>query len=244
MTFTGTQANVNNALDGLSTCGTLNYNGPDTITFTVDDQGFTGTGGARATRTRSAITVNPVNDAPSFVKGPDQTGIQNQTADGSSNPQTVNPWATSISTGGGAAESGQTVHFDVTNDNPTLFSLQPAVSPSGVLTYTPDTAQRGTATVSVTAIDDGGTANGGDDTSGIDLHDHHHLPRARRRERPRDGEHGDYAATSASRSTSRRASACSPTTLASAATSAATARPPRPSRRRSGSPPRRPTVAP
>jgi hypothetical protein len=39
------------------------------------------------------------------------------------------------------------------------------VAPDGTLTYTPTLTLLGTATVTVKAVDDGGTANGGNDTS-------------------------------------------------------------------------------
>jgi VCBS repeat-containing protein len=65
MTFTGTLANVNTALSGASYLGTLNYNGPDTITLVVSDQGNTGSGGAKSDTDTIDLTVNPVNDNPS-----------------------------------------------------------------------------------------------------------------------------------------------------------------------------------
>jgi hypothetical protein len=46
-----------------------------------------------------------------------------------------------------------------------LFSAPPAVSSNGTLTYTPAFLAVGTATVTVRAVDSGGTANGGVDTS-------------------------------------------------------------------------------
>ena len=46
-----------------------------------------------------------------------------------------------------------------------LFSAQPQISSSGTLTYTPALNANGTATVTVTAKDSGGTANGGVDAS-------------------------------------------------------------------------------
>jgi len=42
--------------------------------------------------------------------------------------------------------------------------VQPRVSPTGTLTYTPKALALGTATVTVTPVDSGGTANGGQDT--------------------------------------------------------------------------------
>ncbi len=66
---------------------------------------------------------------------------------------------------GPANESAQTVSFTVTNNNNGLFSAQPAIAPNGTLTFTPAPDQNGQATVTVTSVDDGGTANGGVNTS-------------------------------------------------------------------------------
>ncbi len=105
----------------------------------------------------------PVNDAPSFLKGPDQNGVANRDAGGQAVPYTVDPWATAISAG--PDEAGQQLTFETTNDDNSLFDVQPGVSPTGALTYTPNPDAEGTATVTVVLTDDGGTANGGDDTS-------------------------------------------------------------------------------
>jgi hypothetical protein len=129
-----------------------NYNGSDSFTYTVSD-GNGGTDTADVT-----ITVIPVNDPPSFTAGGDQTVLEDSGA------QTFPNWATAISAGPGD-EAGQTVSFVLTNDNPALFSSQPAISPSGTLTFTPAANAFGTATVTVFLTDNGGIANGGDDTS-------------------------------------------------------------------------------
>ena len=74
-------------------------------------------------------------------------------------------WATAISAGP-ADEAGQTLTFNVTNNtNPALFSVRPAVAATGTLTYTPAANAVGTATITLTLQDNGGTANGGVDTS-------------------------------------------------------------------------------
>jgi fibronectin-binding autotransporter adhesin len=62
-------------------------------------------------------------------------------------------------------EAGQTVTFSVENDNPALFTVPPAISTAGTLTYTVNASASGSATVTVTAQDNGGTDNGGVDTS-------------------------------------------------------------------------------
>src|SRR5207249_8005808 len=104
------------------------------------------------------ITVNPVNDIPSFTKGADQTVNEDSGA------HTALGWATNLSKGT-ANESGQTLDFIVSNNNNGLFSSQPAISATGTLTYTPATEANGFATVTVQIHDNGGTANGGVDTS-------------------------------------------------------------------------------
>ena len=80
--------------------------------------------------------------------------------------QTVTGWATGISPGGGSDESSQVLNFIVTNNNNSLFSVQPAIdATTGTLTYTPASNGNGSATVTVMLQDNGGTANGGVDTS-------------------------------------------------------------------------------
>jgi CSLREA domain-containing protein len=105
-----------------------------------------------------AFTVSPVNDAPSFTKGADQTAAED------AGPQTVSSWATGISPG--PNESSQAVSFQVTADsNAALFSTAPAVDSSGTLTYTTAPNANGSANITLVAKDDGGTTNGGQDTS-------------------------------------------------------------------------------
>ncbi|MGJ0485597.1 MAG: PxKF domain-containing protein, partial [Methylomicrobium sp.] len=136
-----------------------NANGSATITLTLSDDGGTANGGVDTSAPQTfTITVNAVNDVPSFTKGADQSVLVNAGA------QTVTPWATNLSVGP-ANESGQTLNFIVSNDNNSLFSVQPSIAPDGTLTYTPALNAAGTATVTVQIHDDGGTANDGVDTS-------------------------------------------------------------------------------
>ena len=64
MMFTGTVTNVNAALATVNYLGNANYSGSDTLTISVDDQGNTGSGGAKTDSKSIAITVAAVNDAP------------------------------------------------------------------------------------------------------------------------------------------------------------------------------------
>jgi hypothetical protein len=129
-----------------------NFFGTDVFTYTVTDGGTTST----ATVT---VTVTGVNDIPSFLKG------ANQTAPEDAGPQTVAGWATAVSKGA-PNESAQTLTFTTFNTNNSLFSAPPAVNATtGDLTYTSAPNANGSATVFVFLSDDGGTANGGQDTS-------------------------------------------------------------------------------
>jgi hypothetical protein len=73
-------------------------------------------------------------------------------------------WAAGSATGP-ADESAQSVTFTVSNNNPGLFTVQPTIAANGTLSYTPTLLAIGTATVTVRAVDNGGSANGGSDTS-------------------------------------------------------------------------------
>ena len=114
---------------------------------------------ASATRSYALSVILKVNAVPSFTKG------LNQVTRPAAVVNTVANWATNISQGAG--DSGQFVDFIVSNDNPSLFSVQPAITANGTLTYTPAASMPGKATVSVKIHDDGGTTNGGVDTSAV-----------------------------------------------------------------------------
>jgi hypothetical protein len=152
-----------NVAPAVSPNGTLTFTPKPGATGTVnvtvrahDDGGFTNGGVDTSAPQTFTITLTGINKAPSFTKGANQTVLEDAVA------QTVN-WATNINAGSG--ESGQQVNFVVTNNNALLFSAAPAVSPTGVLTYTLAPNANGSATVTVVARDDGGTAAGGKDAS-------------------------------------------------------------------------------
>ena len=132
---------------------TADFNGADSFTYRALDALSDPSNVATVT-----ITVDPVNDAPSFAKGADQPVLED------AGPQSAAGWATAISAGP-PDESGQVVAFEISsNTNPGLFSAGPAVAPNGTLTFTPALDANGVATVGVEATDDGGT-DGGADTS-------------------------------------------------------------------------------
>ncbi|MFO1349403.1 MAG: hypothetical protein U1F68_01440 [Gammaproteobacteria bacterium] len=118
-----------------------------------------GIGGFSSATLTLQTSVTAVNDVPSFTKGPNQTDNED------AGVQTVSTWATNLSRGP-VNEVGQTLSFQATgNTNAALFAVAPAVSPSGTLSYTPAANANGSATISLVIKDNGGTTNGGVDTS-------------------------------------------------------------------------------
>ena len=126
------------------------YFGTDSFTYEAFD-------GAAATSATVTITITAVNDPPSFTSGGDVS------ASAAGGPQSQ-AWATNISDGPG--ESGQTLTFDASIGPADLvfFTTAPSIAPDGTLSYTPS-GLTGSVTVTVRLSDDGGTANGGSDTS-------------------------------------------------------------------------------
>src|SRR6185312_13166378 len=137
-----------------------NFNGFSNFTVKLHDNGGTANGGVDTSAIQTfRLTSNFVNDAPIFTAGSDQTVNENAPA------QTVTNWATGISPGPGSNESGQTLTFTTSNNNASLFAVAPSVNPAtGALTYTPALNAFGSASVTVTLHDNGGTANGGVDS--------------------------------------------------------------------------------
>jgi hypothetical protein len=143
----------------LASNGTLSFTPANdangTATITVVLQG----GGGSSAAQRFVITVNPVNQPPSFTAGPDETVAED------SGPQTFTGWATNVSAGP-ANEQSQGLTFIVTgNSNSGLFSTPPAISAGGTLTFTSAHDANGSALITVVLKDTGGTDNGGVDTS-------------------------------------------------------------------------------
>ncbi len=148
--------------------GTLSYtpapdaNGSATVGVRLTDDGGAADGGLDASGDQAfSITVSPVNDPPTFTPGADQSASED------AGPQAVPGWASDIHAGPADEDATQVVAFAVVgNDNPDLFAVQPAIDgSSGALTYRPATNATGSATITTVAIDDGGVADGGGDTS-------------------------------------------------------------------------------
>ena len=67
MTFTGSRTDINNALNGLVYTPTAGYNGSASLQIVTNDQGNTGSGGAKTDTDTINITVNPNNPVISNV---------------------------------------------------------------------------------------------------------------------------------------------------------------------------------
>ncbi len=128
-----------------------NFTGTASFTYRADDAALNS---PPATVT---LTVDPANETPSFVRGADQIVAAD------AGVTVVTEWATAISQGSG--ETDQLVDFIVANSDNSIFSVQPVLSADGTLTYAIAAGASGAATVSVSIHDNGGTANGGADTS-------------------------------------------------------------------------------
>ncbi|MBM3822127.1 MAG: tandem-95 repeat protein [Verrucomicrobia bacterium] len=145
--------------------GTLRFavaegrSGSTTVLIRLIDDAGTANGGVNASDpVLLEISVLGVNQAPSFVKGPDVSVLEDS---GSSR---LVRWATYLRMGP-ASESGQRGIFLLSNSNPEWFEDAPALDAEGTLTFKPAPNAFGVATLSLRLRDDGGTANGGQDTS-------------------------------------------------------------------------------
>jgi Dockerin type I domain/Bacterial Ig domain len=146
-----------------NTTGTLsftpatNQSGTATITVRVQDSGGTANGGVNATTRTFSVTVVPVNDPPTLNTIANPAAILEDTTAA----QTVNL----AGIGAGPGET-QTLTVTATSSNTALIP-NPTVnytSPNatGSLSYTPVANQFGSATITVTVRDNGGTTPGVD----------------------------------------------------------------------------------
>jgi hypothetical protein len=136
--------------------------GAATFTLTAQDDGGTANQGTDTSLPKTiTITVNAVNDAPSF------TASNPPAVDENAGAQTVPNWVASFNPG--PNESAQTVlQYIVTDVSPSaLFSVPPAVAANGTLTYAPAPHMAGVATFSVAVQDSGGTAKGTDTSAAL-----------------------------------------------------------------------------
>jgi VCBS repeat-containing protein len=124
-----------------------------TLTFKVVDAR-----GAESNTATVEFRITAVNDAPSFT-------LAATTVAATKNSPLVTRAGFALNLNTGAPNEAQTLTFTVSNSNTALFSQQPAIASNGTLTFTPAKSKSGSATVTVILRDNGGTLNGGVDTS-------------------------------------------------------------------------------
>lgn len=136
-----------------------NQVGTATVTVTVRDNGGTAQGSIDSTTRSFTVTVTPVNDRPTLDV------IANLAID-ENDPVQVLPLSGIAA--GPADETGQVITVSAMSSRPDLTGVPlvtyTSAQSSGVLSVTPVANASGTATIVVTVRDNGGTANGGQDT--------------------------------------------------------------------------------
>jgi gliding motility-associated-like protein len=155
----------------ITDAGTLSYqvvsntNGTATYSVILRDNGSgVGLHDNESSPIVFTLTVNNVNDAPSFTKGVDINILED------AGLQLLNNWATDILKGGGSDESGQALNFITSiqvNSGNLVFAQGPDISDNGSLSFalSPDTF--GQADISVTLLDDGATTPPNNNSSSV-----------------------------------------------------------------------------
>src|SRR5688572_13116442 len=178
MVFTGTLADVNAALNGLSYTPTANFNGAALLTLTTNDQGSTGSGGALNDSDSVSITITAVNDAPiNIVPGAQSVAEDTPLVFSSGNGNQIsvsdvdaasglaqvslsiaNGTLTLAGTGGLTFTTG-----DGTADTSMVFTgtLADVNAALNGLSYTPTANFNGAALLTLTTNDQGSTGSGG-----------------------------------------------------------------------------------
>jgi hypothetical protein len=151
---------LNQALDELTFRPATNFYGAQNIRLTVSDMGSEGKGGAQVSTAVFTVQITPVNDPPSFTAVPEGT-VVSVDEDAATSKTTITDFLTAIQVGPTNEVTRQTLSFEVTVENPNLFSQLPRISPAGELRFTPNPQAWGESRVTFHALDIGGTANGG-----------------------------------------------------------------------------------
>ncbi len=141
------------------------FSGTSTFTVDVQDAGGTAFGGIDTSGPQTfTLTINFVNQPPTL------TASNPPAVNEDSGAKTLPSWA-SFTPGPGNNVAGEAFKaYHVTGvGNPTLFTAPPALAANGTLTYTLANNHDGISIFTVTAQDQGGTANGGVDTSAPQL---------------------------------------------------------------------------
>ncbi len=190
MTFSGTVANVNAALDGMQYTANDNDGSSDTLQVSVDDKGSTG-GGSLTDSDAVAITINALNEAPVQTVPGTQTFDEDTTrsfsngngnaisiSDGDAGGADVRTTLTatqgllSLNTSGLNFSCGSCAG-DGTNDASMTFegTISEINAALQTLVYAPASNYNGAAKITITTNDLGSTGGGGaqSDTDDVNL---------------------------------------------------------------------------
>ena len=161
-------------LQGMQFKPALNANGSGSFTFTVQDNGGTANGGVDTLSNTVALTVTPVNDPPAIL-----TGVVNPLTILEDVAQTSLGFNTlTFGPGGGPDEAAQTLTYKVTavpsaalgnvllGDGTTVVTANTSYTLAQIqlMQFKPALNANGSGTFTFTVQDNGGTANGGNDT--------------------------------------------------------------------------------
>lgn len=150
----------------ISLSGLLSYTltplvyGNATLSYVVTDNGGVANGGSNSASSTASFTVNYVNQAPSFVQANPPVTLEDTTG------QVALPFGSTFSAGP-ASESWQTLSFAQPTavctpySEATIFFLAPVFTTDGFVRFTLNPAEYGTCNYTLTLVDDGGVANGG-----------------------------------------------------------------------------------
>ncbi len=152
-TAQGNLTAINNALDNATFTPEPNFNGTASISFVSNN------GSIDSNTAQVNFNIVPVNDAPVFelLFNASRTVREDLPVQYSLVARDIND---------GDDDVRQNVTFNIlSNDNPSLFTIQPTIDSTGQLMFQSAPNKNGTANITFNLSDDGGTANGGEDTS-------------------------------------------------------------------------------
>ncbi len=176
MTFSGTLANVNSALNATQYAPPANFNGAATLTMTSSDLGNVGSGGAKLDTDVVAITVTAANDAPLNGVPPAQVANEDiarifSTTNGNaitvSDPDATSVQVTLTASNGTASLGGVAGLSFLAGDGTTDATMTFAGTVAAINTalngarFTPAADVSGTGVLSIATSDLGATGAGG-----------------------------------------------------------------------------------
>ena len=133
-----------------------------------DDGGVVNAGDVDSTTKTFTLSVDPINDAPSFdIASPEVTVFEDQEEVSGNTPTVIAGFASNVTQGPATALDETTLvpqnltFIIVSVSDPTLFEVQPEISASGDLSFVTAQDQNGQAIVVTHLIDDGADATTG-----------------------------------------------------------------------------------